>query len=85
MAKKPKTVEEMARMGGLSRARKYSKNQLRDWAKLGGRPPALTDLKRLKDLLRQGKSHQECAQILGISGRTVGRAVAKLKSCQGPP
>ena len=83
MAKRPKTVEEMARMGGLSRATKYPRKQLRDWAKLGGRPPALTDPKRLKDLLRQGKSHEECAQVLGISVRTVGRAVAKLKSSQG--
>jgi hypothetical protein len=80
MAKKPTTVEELARLGGLSRAKKYPKKQLREWAKLGGRPRKLTDLHRLQALLRKGKSQEECAEVLGISLRTVGRAVAKLSS-----
>jgi hypothetical protein len=35
---KPLTIQEVARMGGRARARKYSKKQLRAWARLGGRP-----------------------------------------------
>jgi hypothetical protein len=37
---KPLTIEQFARMGGRARARKYSKKQLRAWARLGGRPKA---------------------------------------------
>ena len=29
---------ELGRAGGKARARKHSKKQLREWAKLGGRP-----------------------------------------------
>lgn len=32
------TVRELARLGGLARARKHSKRKLRAWGKLGGRP-----------------------------------------------
>jgi hypothetical protein len=32
------TVKELGRLGGLARARKYSKRQIRRWGKLGGRP-----------------------------------------------
>jgi hypothetical protein len=42
---KPLTIQEFARMGGLARARKHTKRQLREWGKrgakfgkLGGRP-----------------------------------------------
>lgn len=35
---KATTVKELARLGGLARARKYSKRQIRNWGKLGGRP-----------------------------------------------
>jgi len=38
LRKKALTVHELARLGGLARARKYSKRQLRAWSKLGGRP-----------------------------------------------
>jgi hypothetical protein len=38
MPKKPTTIRELGRLGGLARARKYSKRQLRAWSKLGGRP-----------------------------------------------
>jgi hypothetical protein len=34
---KPLTIEEFSRRGGLARARKYSKKQLREWSKLGGK------------------------------------------------
>ena len=29
---------ELARQGGLARAAKYSKKQMREWGKMGGRP-----------------------------------------------
>jgi len=40
MQKKPKpiTVAEAGRRGGRARAKKYPPEQLRKWAKLGGRP-----------------------------------------------
>ena len=31
-------IGEVAAMGGHARARKYSKRQVREWGKLGGRP-----------------------------------------------
>jgi hypothetical protein len=34
---KPLTIKEFSRRGGLARARKYSKKQLREWSKLGGK------------------------------------------------
>ena len=36
---KPITVAEAGRRGGLARAAKYSWEQLRKWARKGGRPP----------------------------------------------
>jgi len=36
--KKPVTLEEFARLGGLARARKYSKKPIQKWGKMGGRP-----------------------------------------------
>jgi hypothetical protein len=39
MVKKPTlTIKEFARMGARALRKKYSKRQLRAWAKLGGRP-----------------------------------------------
>jgi hypothetical protein len=32
------TITEFAKMGGRATLRKYGKRQLREWAKLGGRP-----------------------------------------------
>jgi len=76
------TVREMARMGGLARAKAYSKAQLRVWGEQGGRPVALDRkaLARLQKLLSAGKSQTECAAILGVSVRTVGRVVARFKA-----
>ncbi len=41
MAKKPHpsmTVADAGRRGGKARAKRYPKEQLRKWARLGGRP-----------------------------------------------
>ena len=75
------TVREMASMGGRARAKTYGKAQLRAWGKQGGRPPVLDPraASRLKKMLDEGKSQTECASILGVSVRTVGRAVAQIK------
>ena len=76
------TVREMASMGGRARAKAYTKAQLRAWGKKGGRP-ALLDRKaftRLMKMLDAGKSQTECARSLGVSVRTIGRAVATLRA-----
>jgi hypothetical protein len=36
--KKILTITEFARMGARAQRQKYSKKQLREWARLGGRP-----------------------------------------------
>ena len=79
---KERTVREMASMGGRARAKAYSKAQLRVWGEQGGRPVALDRkaLARLQRLLSAGKSQTECAAILGVSVRTVGRVVARFKA-----
>jgi hypothetical protein len=38
MGKKSTAAQELGRLGGLARAGKHSKRELREWAKLGGRP-----------------------------------------------
>jgi hypothetical protein len=75
------TVREMASMGGRARAKTYSKAQLRVWGKQGGRPGKLDckALGRLRKLLGSGKSQSECAAMLGVSVRTVGRLVARMR------
>ncbi len=81
MGEKPMTVTEMARMGGLARAQAYSKAQIRAWGKQGGRPGKLDRkaLVRLERMLGAGRSQGKCAQLFGVSIRTIGRAVAGLK------
>ena len=81
MSEKPMTVAEMARMGGLARAKAHSKAELRAWGRQGGRPGKLDRkaLARLRKLLASGKSQTECAAILGVSVRTIGRAVAWMR------
>jgi DNA-binding NarL/FixJ family response regulator len=73
------TVREMASMGGRARAEKYSKRQLKAWAKLAGRKPKLSEREwtRLFLMLKAGKTQGECAREFNISTRTIGRAVAK--------
>jgi hypothetical protein len=81
MSEKPMTVTEMARMGGIARAKAHTKAELRAWGRQGGRPGKL-DRKaraRLKKLLASGKSQVECATMLGVSVRTVGRLVARMR------
>ena len=82
MSEKLMTVAEMARMGGLARAKAHSKAQLRAWGKQGGRPAVLDGKAegRLVKLLAEGKSQGECAKVLGLSVRTIGRVVARIKA-----
>ena len=81
MSEKPMTVVEMARMGGLARAKAHSKAEIRAWGRQGGRPRKLDrkGLARLRKLLASGKSQAECAAVLGVSLRTVGRLIARMK------
>jgi hypothetical protein len=76
------TVAEMARMGGLARAKAHSKAEIRAWGKQGGRPPVLDPrgVSRLKKMLAEGKSQAECATTFGVSVRTIGRVVARMKA-----
>src|SRR5437867_13451391 len=82
MGKKPMTVVEMASMGGRARAAKYSHEEISEFAKDAGRPAKLdgTARQRLKQLLAAGRSQPECATELGVSLRTVGRAVARMRA-----
>src|ERR1039458_8990519 len=82
MGKKPMTVIEMASMGGIARAKAHSKTQLRKWGKEGGRPLSLDRkaLAQLEALLHRGMSQAECAKVLGVSVRTIGRFVARIKA-----
>ena len=75
-------VAEMARMGGIARAKAHSKAQLRKWGKEGGRPASLDRkaLDRLETLLSRGKSQAECAAMFDVSVRTIGRVVARMKA-----
>ena len=78
MSEKPMTVTEMARMGGLARTTAHTKAEIRAWGRQGGRPGKL-DRKarpRLQKLLASANSQAECAATLGVSVRTIGRAVA---------
>ena len=76
------TVAQMASMGGLARAKSHSKAQLRAWGKRGGRPTSFDEkaIARLRRLLGAGKSQAGCATLLGVSVRTIGRVVARMKA-----
>ncbi|MGO8816558.1 MAG: helix-turn-helix domain-containing protein [Terriglobia bacterium] len=78
---KEMTVREMASKGGRARSKIYSKRQRKEWGKLGGRPPKLseTDWARIFYLLRAGKSQVECARAFKICTRTIGRALLKAR------
>jgi hypothetical protein len=41
MRENPITANEMGRRGGTTRAKRYSRAQIRTWGKLGGRPQKL--------------------------------------------
>ena len=81
MSEKPMTVVEIASMGGIARAKAHSKAKIRTWGKRGGRPgkPDRIAGARLRKLLASGKSQAECAAILGVSVRTIGRAVTWMR------
>lgn len=85
MREKPMTVTEFARMGGLARAKAHSKKQIREWGRRGGRPPKFTapELGKLRKWLAAGKTQAQCAEALGVSTRTAGRAVQKLRAAGG--
>ena len=76
------TVTEMASMGGRARAAKYSHEEISQFAKDAGRPVKLDGRarRRLKQLLAAGRSQAECGAELGVSSRTVGRAVARMRA-----
>ena len=82
MGKKPMTVAEMASMGGRARAAKYSREEISEFAKDAGRPVKLDGRARqtLRGLLASGRSQAECAVELGVSIRTIGRAVARMRA-----
>ena len=73
------TASEMGRKGGKTRAERFSKRQIAEWGKLGGRPAKVEGrtLARLRELLAKGKSQGECAKALGVSTRTIGRILAQ--------
>jgi hypothetical protein len=81
MGKKPMTVAEMASMGGRARAARYTPEQLQEFAKNAGRPAKLDGRaqRRLRQLLAAGSSQAECALELGVSIRSIGRAVARMR------
>jgi hypothetical protein len=82
MGEKPITVVEMGRRGGLARAKAHSKAQIQRWGAEGGRPAKLDRdaLARLRRLLAEGKSQGQCAAVLGVSSRTIGRALGHMKA-----
>jgi hypothetical protein len=82
MAKKQVTASEIGKLGGRARAARHSKRELSEWAKLGGRTAKLDGeaLSQIEAMLRQGKSQSDCAAALGVSTRTIGRAVARMKT-----
>ena len=81
MSEKPMTVVEMARMGGIARAKAHSKAELQAWGRQGGRAGKLDRkaVARLLKLLASGKSQAACASTLGVSVRTAGRAIARMR------
>ena len=76
------TASEMGRKGGKTRAERFSKRQLTEWGKQGGRPAKLDGkaIAKLRKLLDRGKSHAECAEALRVSTRTIARFLARLKA-----
>jgi hypothetical protein len=51
--------------GGKLRAKKYTKRQLSEWAKLGGRPPGNTrDTERMREIMKQRGCSRQWAYVL---------------------
>ncbi len=78
----PMTVAELAPIAATARAKAHSRAEIRRWGKRGGRPVLLDRkaLARLQKLLSAGKSQAVCATVLGVSVRTIGRVVARMKA-----
>lgn len=55
------------------------KAELPAWGRQGGRPVKLDrkDVARVRKLLARGQTQAECAAVLGVSVRTIGRFVAQ--------
>lgn len=79
MGRRPITANEMGRKGGTTRAKRYSKAQIRAWGKLGGRPPKLgpSEIDQLHKWVRHGEPKAVVARKLGISTRTLDRYSTK--------
>jgi hypothetical protein len=74
------TVTEMARKGGVATAKAQSKAELRKWAR--GRPADCAGWEGARtaaEAAGRRVSQAECASVLGVSVRTVSRAVAQMK------
>jgi hypothetical protein len=80
------TVSEMAHTG-VATAKAQRKAQFRKWGKRGGRPARLgrKAVSRLTRMLGEGMSQAECATVLGVSVRTIGRARGPNKVGREPP
>ena len=65
--------------GGRARAEKHDHRQLSAWAKMGGRPRALTTekLQELDGLRQKGLTQRQIASELGVSLSTVVRSLAR--------
>lgn len=74
------TAREMGKRGGTTRAKRYSRDQISKWGQMGGRPAKLDRraIARLRKLLAGGMSQAECGRALGVSTRTIGRAVSRV-------
>ncbi len=73
------TASKMGHKGGKVRAERFSKRQIAEWGKRGGRPTKIDAkaLEKFRKLLAKGKSQGECAEALAVSTRTIGRIVAQ--------
>lgn len=80
MGEKRITAREMGHRGGTTRAKRYSRAQIRAWGKLGGRPRKLdrAALAELRNMLRRGDSKAKAAKRLGVSVRTLDRYLARV-------
>jgi hypothetical protein len=69
-SERPMTVAEMARTGGVARAKASSKAELRKWGQ--ARPPAIEDglegTCKVEGLLADGSNQAECAAARRESG-----------------
>jgi hypothetical protein len=85
MGEKPVSANEMGRMGGTTRAKRYSRAQIQAWGRLGGRPYKLdkSALGKFRRMLREGIPKAQIAKTLGISTRTVTRYLGKISKNQG--